>query len=138
MYLLVKFGSPRSYENGDINFNISSYMSTLENIELTALVRHFERFSKSQNQEYWFTIPKSPTRLAEKPEKQEHWQLQSVLRFKKTQKDEGRQLTILVNVFDWNTMHACMLYDLYSKTNLGHLPHLEPESLHYRSGTFLW
>ena len=52
MYLLVKFGSPRSYENGDINFNISSYMSTLENIELTALVRHFERFSKSQNQEY--------------------------------------------------------------------------------------
>ena len=43
-------------------------MNTLENIELTALVHHFERFWKSQNQEYWFTIPKSQTRLAEKPE----------------------------------------------------------------------
>ena len=33
------------------------------------------------NQKYRFTIPKSRTRLAEKGEKEEHRQLQSVMRF---------------------------------------------------------
>ena len=47
MYLLAKCGSHRSYGNGDINSDISSYMNALEKAELTALVRHIERLSKS-------------------------------------------------------------------------------------------
>ena len=45
--LLAKFGSHRSYGNGDINSYISSHMSTLEKDEFTASIRHIERFLKS-------------------------------------------------------------------------------------------
>ena len=47
MYLLANFCGHRSYGNGDINPYINSYMSTSEKTELTALVRHIEKFSKS-------------------------------------------------------------------------------------------
>ena len=46
MHLLAKFGSHRSFGNGDIISYISSYMNTLKKVALTASVRHFERFSK--------------------------------------------------------------------------------------------
>ena len=44
MNLLAKFGNYRSYRHGDIN----PYMVTLENAELTALIRHIGRFLKSE------------------------------------------------------------------------------------------
>ena len=47
MYLLAKFGGHRSYENGDINSFINSYMSILEKVELTTSIRYIVRFSKS-------------------------------------------------------------------------------------------
>ena len=46
MYLLAKFGSHRSYGNGDINSYINSCLNTLEKAELTASVRHIERSTK--------------------------------------------------------------------------------------------
>ena len=63
IYLLAKFGSYRSYENGDINSYISSYLNTLEKAELitSVILRYF------QNQGYRFTVRKSRTRLVEKP-----------------------------------------------------------------------
>ena len=61
IYLLAKFGSYRSYENGDINSYISSYLNTLEKAELitSVILRYF------QNQGYRFTVRKSRTRLVE-------------------------------------------------------------------------
>ena len=47
MYLLAKFAGHRSYENGNINPYINSYMNTSEKAELSASIRHIERFSKS-------------------------------------------------------------------------------------------
>ena len=47
MYLLVKFGSQRSYGNGDINSYISSCVNALEKAELTVPVGYIKRFSKS-------------------------------------------------------------------------------------------
>ena len=86
MYLLVKFGSHRSYGNGDMNSFISSYMNTLEKAELTSSDRHFERFP---NQDYQFTIPKSQTRLVKKQEEEEEEeerrQLQRIMRFTQIQ-----------------------------------------------------
>ena len=84
MYLLVKFGSHRSYGNGDMNSFISSYMNTLEKAELTTSDRHYERFP---NQDYQFTIPKSQTRLVEKreEEEEERRQLQRIMRFTQIQ-----------------------------------------------------
>ena len=78
MYQLAKFGSHRSYGNGDFNSCINSYMNILEKAELTA--------SKSGIP---FTIPKFLTRLAEKrEEEEEHRQLQSVMCSTHTQKWE--------------------------------------------------
>ena len=84
MYLLVKFGSHRSYGNGDMNSFISSYMNTLEKAELTTSDCHYERFP---NQDYQFTIPKSQTRLVEKreEEEEERRQLQRIMRFTQIQ-----------------------------------------------------
>ena len=45
--MLAKFGGDRSYGNGDAISYINSYMNTLEKAELTASLRHIERFSKS-------------------------------------------------------------------------------------------
>ena len=42
MYLLAKFDGHRSYGNRNIN----SYMNSSDKAELTASVRHIERFSK--------------------------------------------------------------------------------------------
>ena len=49
MYLLAKFCGHGSYGNGNMNpyININPYMSISEKAELTASVRHIERFSKS-------------------------------------------------------------------------------------------
>ena len=47
MYLLAKFGSHRSYRNGDVNYYISSYKDTLEKAELTTSICHNARFLKS-------------------------------------------------------------------------------------------
>ena len=47
MYLFAKFSGHRSYGNGDINSWIISYMNTSKKAELTAAIRHIERFSKS-------------------------------------------------------------------------------------------
>ena len=47
MYLLAKFGSHRSYRNGDVNYYISSYKDTLEKAELTTSLCHIARFLKS-------------------------------------------------------------------------------------------
>ena len=76
------FGSHRSYENGDINSYISSYINSLKKAEHAILVLHIERFL---NQEHRFAISKSPKQLAEKREEggeeKEHGQLQCILRF---------------------------------------------------------
>ena len=47
MYLLFKIGDQRSYRNGDINFNINSYMDTLEKDELTTSTHVIGKFLKS-------------------------------------------------------------------------------------------
>ena len=47
MYLLAKFGNHRFSRNEDVNFFFNFYMNTLEKAELTALVRHIERFLES-------------------------------------------------------------------------------------------
>ena len=81
MYLPAVFGGYRSYENGDINSHINSYVNTSERSELTnwsAILRDF------QNQEYGFTTLKSRIWLPEKLVK-EHKQLQRVTRFGQTQ-----------------------------------------------------
>ena len=57
MYLLAKFGSHRSYGNGDIKSYFSSYMNTLEKAELSASVRQIERFSESRIQIYNSKVP---------------------------------------------------------------------------------
>ena len=65
-----------SYGNEDINSHINSYMNNLEEAESPP---RSARWSDFQNQEYRFTIPKSPTRLARKQRQQEdekHRQLQ--------------------------------------------------------------
>ena len=84
MYLLAKFGDNRSHRNGNINSYISSYMDTLENVALTASIRHIARFLKSEISIYNSEIP---PRLAEKQEakKKEHRQLLNVLSFMQTQ-----------------------------------------------------
>ena len=82
-FRLDKFGSHRSYGNGD-NSDISSYTNTLAKAELTALVCYTEAFSKSG-----IAIYNSQTHLAEKQEKgeqEEHQQLQSIMYFMQTQK----------------------------------------------------
>ena len=47
MYLLAKFGSHRSFGNGDINSYINSYMNNLGEAELIASVSNIQRFLKS-------------------------------------------------------------------------------------------
>ena len=69
-------------EKGDTNSYINFFMITTENAELTALVRHIEKF---HNQQYRFTILKSTTRLTEKREGEEHGLLQSIMCFTETQ-----------------------------------------------------
>ena len=79
------FGSHRSYENGDINSNISCYIDSLKKAEHATLVLRIERFL---NQEHRFEISKSRKQLAEKREEggeqEEHRQLQCILRFTQT------------------------------------------------------
>ena len=74
MYLLAKFGSNRSYGDGDTNSYIIKNSPSRP-----AILGDF------QNQEYRFTIPKSLTWLAEKQEKEEYRQLQSAIRLAQTQ-----------------------------------------------------
>ena len=82
MYLLAKFGGHRSYGNEDIIFYINSHINTLEKAEPIAQSYILREF---QNQEHWFSTPKSRTWLAEKLEEEEYRQLQSVMRFTLTQ-----------------------------------------------------
>ena len=57
MYLLAKCSGHRSYGNGDVNSYINSYMNTSEKGELTSLVGHIERFSKSEVPIYISEVP---------------------------------------------------------------------------------
>ena len=82
MYLFAKSGGIGSCKNEDINSYNNSFVDTFEKAELTASIRHAVRFLKLGIP---FTIPKSRIRLVEKREEQ-HRQLQSVMRFTKTQK----------------------------------------------------
>ena len=47
MYLLARFGSHRSFGNGDINSYINSYMNNLGKAELIPSVSNIQRFLKS-------------------------------------------------------------------------------------------
>ena len=68
MYLLAKFGSHRSYGNGDINSYMSSYMNTLEKAEPIASVCHNEIFLKSGIPIYNFKVPDTVGKTNEKKE----------------------------------------------------------------------
>ena len=78
MFLLAKFGGHSSYENGNINYCISSYMDTSQKAELTASICYTEN---SQNKKHRFTILKSRTWLEEKQKLGQELQLQSVMLF---------------------------------------------------------
>ena len=57
MNLLAKSDDHRSYRNEDIKSHINSYIDTLEKAELTALIRHIARFSKSETPVYKSEVP---------------------------------------------------------------------------------
>ena len=80
-----------SYGNGDINLYINSYLNISEKAEIDILIHHTERFSKSG---ILICSSKSWTRMAEKREKEEHTQLQSVMRFTETQQEAGDNLDV--------------------------------------------
>ena len=71
MYLLAKFGGHKSYQNGDINSYISSYMNTSEKAKLTASVHHIARYLKPR-------ILIVLGMAGRKTTQEEHRQLQSV------------------------------------------------------------
>ena len=82
MYLIAKSGGHGSYGNGDINSFINFYINTSERVEVTASIRHIERFSKSGLAIYNSEVPETVGRK----KGEEHRQLQSVMYFMQTQK----------------------------------------------------
>ena len=69
MYLLVKFGDPRSYRIGHINSYIKSYMDTFVNAELTASICHIARFLKLRIPIYNSEVPDTAGRKTRKGRK---------------------------------------------------------------------
>ena len=70
MYLLAKFGGHRSYRHGDINYDISSYLDTLEKDELTVSIRHIVTFLKSGIPIYNSEVPDTAGRKTARGRKQ--------------------------------------------------------------------
>ena len=81
MYLLAKSGDIGSCKNEDINSYNNSFVDTFEKAELTASIRHAVRFLKLGIPIYNSEIPDTAGRKARRTT-----QLQSVMRFTKTQK----------------------------------------------------